>query len=601
MEKEGLPFTSSLARVIRAQSMKTVVAVPLPPPTQAEMDELRMQSVERAAATSSHFNQMTYEQLAQFHAQQSAMAQSLEEETARQLAMAAAMEKNRQEQDEWRAVLWRQQEELVHQHEELKRAMTEQARVSEAHQDMLRQASDVMRQQRYKVEELNQKVRRDNERWGLFAEAASQRSAQAAQAKAPVLSRAENLMGVQQVPMAPVYRASTKHERRDFMDEYLAYSRRVQVLNSGMGGTLYLTPLAACIDQKTVSRVFAHYFGKSFEEFTENDWRDYFLSARDVQELDLDAVSKAMTSLKMVTKIRIAEYRVGRLLADFYEKLEQLDVAHLPEQEPKQSLTRETNKAFKSDVRAFCDKTRRHAPSKRPDDGATTKTAAPAVPAKGCLKCGSVEHKVLCPKVQPGEAQRLLEQRFKKSHGAAVAAPNKKDETKHKVMGAAVEVDEKIATVCPRTVSCDIIGVKSLALLDSGADQSVVSPTFLLGLEGADHCTLVVRHLDSVMELGGFMEDMKLKVDREVKLRLTFDTAEGTLVLTNLKCWVATTPLYDGLGDLIVSRDVMARLGYCPHSLLASARRAQSVYDLDQLHGQETPLMAAMKVVETFV
>ncbi|RHY26411.1 hypothetical protein DYB32_007632 [Aphanomyces invadans] len=337
-----------------------------------------------------------------------------------------------------------------------------------------------------------------------------------------------------------MYRGSTKRERCEFMDEYLAYSRRVQVLNSGMGGTLFLMPLAACIDQKIVPRVCAHDFGKPFEEFTENDWRDYLLSAREVQELGLDAVSKAMTSLKMDTKIRNAESRVGRLLADFYEKLEQLDVAHLHEQEPKQSvkiltaairpphlkatverqLMRETIKALKSDVRAFCtwlvtlldtfmlfesqlisvekkaesnpprqygDKTRRHAPSKRPDDRATTKTAAPAV--------------------QPGEAQRLLEQRFKKSHGAAVAAPDKKDETKRKVMGAAVEVDEKIATVCTRTVSCDINGVKSLALLDSGADQSVVSPTFLLGLEGADHCTLVVRHLDSVMELGGFMED----------------------------------------------------------------------------------------------
>ncbi|RHY21262.1 hypothetical protein DYB32_009859, partial [Aphanomyces invadans] len=110
-----------------------------------------------------------------------------------------------------------------------------------------------------------------------------------------------------------------------------------------------------------------------------------------------------------------------------------------------------------------------------------------------------------------------------------------------------------------------------------------------------------MRQLDSVIELGGFMEDMKLKVDHEVKLRLTFDTAVGTLMLTNLKCWVAAAPLQVGLGDLIVSRDEMARLGYCPNSLLASARRAQSVYDLDLLRGEETPLMAAMKVVETFV
>ncbi|RHY24251.1 hypothetical protein DYB32_008919 [Aphanomyces invadans] len=141
MEQEGLPFTSSLARVTRTRSMETVVTVPLPPPNQAEMDELRMQSVERAAATSSHFNKMTYEQLAQFHAQQSAMAQRLEEETARHLAMAAAMEKNSLEQEESRAVLVRQ-EEAVRQQDELKRAITEQARVSEMHQDMLRQASD---------------------------------------------------------------------------------------------------------------------------------------------------------------------------------------------------------------------------------------------------------------------------------------------------------------------------------------------------------------------------------------------------------------------------------------------------------------------------
>ncbi|ETV98987.1 hypothetical protein H310_08460 [Aphanomyces invadans] len=65
------------------------------------------------------------------------------------------------------------------------------------------------------------------------------------------------------------------------------------------------------------------------------------------------------------------------------------------------------------------------------------------------------------------------------------------------------------------------------------------------------------------------MEAMKLTVEGEVKPRLTFDTAEGTLVLSNLKCWVVVMPLQDGLDDVIVSRDVMARRGYCPHLLLA--------------------------------
>ncbi|ETV90029.1 hypothetical protein H310_15137, partial [Aphanomyces invadans] len=85
-----------------------------------------------------------------------------------------------------------------------------------------------------------------------------------------------------------------------------------------------------------------------------------------------------------------------------------------------------------------------------------------------------------------------------------------------------------------------------------------------------------MRQLDSVIELGGFMEDMKLKVDHEVKLRLTFDTAVGTLMLTNLKCWVAAAPLQVGLGDLIVSRDEMARLGRPkkPRSLYPDEERA---------------------------
>ncbi|ETV76886.1 hypothetical protein H257_09324 [Aphanomyces astaci] len=110
--------------------METVVAVSLPPPNQAEMDELRMQSVERVAASSCQFNQMTYEQLVQFHAQQEAMSKRLEEESNRQLIMAAAMEKNRLEQEAVQIALLQQQEYLVRQQEELKRAMANQAKAT---------------------------------------------------------------------------------------------------------------------------------------------------------------------------------------------------------------------------------------------------------------------------------------------------------------------------------------------------------------------------------------------------------------------------------------------------------------------------------------
>ncbi|ETV90731.1 hypothetical protein H310_14520 [Aphanomyces invadans] len=81
-----------------------------------------------------------------------------------------------------------------------------------------------------------------------------------------------------------------------------------------------------------------------------------------------------------------------------------------------------------------------------------------------------------------------------------------------------------------------------------------------------------MRQLDRPIELGEFIEAMKLTVDHDVKLRLT------------------------RLGEVVVSRDVKARLGYCFHLLLA---RAQSVFDLNQLGGKETPLIAATKVVKT--
>ncbi|KAF0683006.1 hypothetical protein As57867_024834, partial [Aphanomyces stellatus] len=582
--EDVLPFTGPLARVALTRSMETVVSVPLPlpPQGQAEVDELRMQNVERAAASLTQFNQMTYEQLAQFHAQHEALARRMVDEATRQSQLAAMMERNRVNQDEAQALLLRQQQELHKRQEELNKAIAEQARKSQDHESLLQQASE--------------KVRRDSERWGLFAEATNQKAAPVT-APEPI-GRSENLMGVQQVPLAPMYKGSTKRERREFMDEYLAYSRRVEVLNRGVGGKLFLMPLAACIDQKIVPRLCAHDFAKSFEEISEDEWRDYFLSAREVQELDMDAVARAMASLKMDTRIRDAESRVGRLLSDFYDKLEQLDVGHLPQEEPKQSvkilvaairpaplkatverqLAREANKTYKSDVTAFCqwliklldnfmlfesqmvssDKKPEHGPQRlaggnagidrkgfppKRHDGATP-ARAPATPAKdppppsrGCLKCGSAEHKVLqCPKCRPGEAKRLLDERFKKPHVGAVAAPKVKPEEKRKPVAVAVGMWD---------------------------GEIVSTPT---------GSVTPVRTLEWPLELGGFMEDMKLSVDREVKLKLTFDTPEGTLVLANLKCWVATAPLQGGLGDLIVSRAVMARLGYCPRSLLSNAR-----------------------------
>ncbi|ETV92074.1 hypothetical protein H310_13495 [Aphanomyces invadans] len=186
--------------------METVVTVPMPlmvvagqeagqdhpltPPGPSELDELRKQNVERAAASSSEFNKMTYEQMAQFHAQQQAMALRF-----------------RREQEESHAILSKKQEQLRRQQEEIKMAMAQQARVTGDHRLLLQQAYEAMRQLHTKVEELDMK----------------QHPAQEAPA---VMSRPETLIGVQQVPLVPMYKGSTKP------------------LNRGVGGILFLMPVS---------------------------------------------------------------------------------------------------------------------------------------------------------------------------------------------------------------------------------------------------------------------------------------------------------------------------------------------------------------------
>ncbi|CAK4769616.1 unnamed protein product, partial [Aphanomyces euteiches] len=440
------------------------------------------------------------------------MVSCLEQESARQAVMAAEINKSRREQEESRAILLQQQQQLQRQQEELKLPMAQQAKVTGDHQSLLQQASEAMRQQHSKVEELDKKVRRDSERWGLFAAAANQRPP--VQEAPTAIGRPQTLMGVQQVPLAPMYKGSTKRERREFMDEYLAYSRRVEALNRGVGGVLFLMPLAACIDQKIVPRVCEHDFGKPFEEITEDEWRDYFLSAREVQELDLEWVTKAMASLKINTRIRDAESRVGRLLADFYEKLEQLDVAHLPSQEPKQSvkiltaairpaalkatverqLAREANKVYKSSVPAFgrwltqlldnfmlfesqmatAEKKPDEKPARRQygekfrhqqqpqqrkaevqakDQGSAAKQGHFA---RGCLKCGSDDHKLWrsIPSVLREKPSRV--KRPPVAANTPAATPSGKPEGKKNVVGATIDVSVSKLEVLqePRTVPC---------------------------------------------------------------------------------------------------------------------------------------------------
>ena len=386
------------------------------------------------------------------------------------------------------------------------------------------------------------------------------------------------------------------------MDSYLSYARRLTVLNQGTGRELFLMPLAACVDHAVVARICEYDLGKPFEEVSEDDWRAYFQSACGTIRIDMEVVAQNMKSLAMNTKFADAESRVGRLLADFHAKLEEIDMTDLPEVEPKacikilvaairptglkvlieKELQREGHGRLKKDVVQFTHWLRRHVDNYLPyeslavrnDSGMRRAEGASAVvddktkrdwkgqrgarvvavgveepvkknksPAntthKPCLKCGGQDHRVFqCPKVAPGEAKKLLDAHFSRKDRGQVVAVAQKEASFDE--GRSNKVNAWVAEtgVEARSIPCTIGGLVATAMLDSGADQSLACPNFLKRLEAAGQW-VPIRKLKDEVDLGGFQEGLRVKISHEVKLDLMFSTYAGDLVLRNVVCWVA--------------------------------------------------------------
>jgi hypothetical protein len=92
-------------------------------------------------------------------------------------------------------------------------------------------------------------------------------------------------IGFTEVPKAPKYSGCTKLDMRRFMDDYQAYSREVTLLNAACGSAkISLMPVAACIDPRAMERLcYWEFDNRSYHEITEQDWRNFFASARDTE------------------------------------------------------------------------------------------------------------------------------------------------------------------------------------------------------------------------------------------------------------------------------------------------------------------------------
>ena len=129
---------------------------------------------------------------------------------------------------------------------------------------------------------------------------------------------------------------STKVQKRKFTDQYEAYTREISVANAQKPGAAQIQPvlLSSCIDL-LVQRIAFWEIGKPSHELDEEDWKAYFLSAKDCDLVDRQSLHSAMAKLKMDTHLQSAESRVSKLDSDFDAILVRLAMEGFAESEPR--------------------------------------------------------------------------------------------------------------------------------------------------------------------------------------------------------------------------------------------------------------------------
>ncbi|ETL84810.1 hypothetical protein L917_15487, partial [Phytophthora nicotianae] len=174
-------------------------------------------------------------------------------------------------------------------------------------------------------------------RWGLFT--GSKRSGSVGEEHEVCGPSARNPMVTlatgSNMPVPPLYRGSSKQEKRDFMDSYMVYKRRVDALNQGTQTQVFGMPIGACIQQSTLVRICRFELFKPEATVTEEDWKRYFLDARNADFTAYKQLDVAMRGLTVDAQLQDAESRMSRLLANFYSTVDGVNMESIIHEDPK--------------------------------------------------------------------------------------------------------------------------------------------------------------------------------------------------------------------------------------------------------------------------
>ncbi|POM78260.1 Hypothetical protein PHPALM_4228 [Phytophthora palmivora] len=412
------------------------------------------------------------------------------------------------------------------------------------------------------------------------------------------------------LPAAPRYAGSTMRDRRDFMRAYETYFHALSAFDTGFGRP-FIVLVSGCIGERTCKMTCLYEFQKRPNHVSESEWVAYFLQARESGLEDYTTVDAAMKYLKMWTTFPDAASRMGQLRADMHRILDEHTVEQL-------MMEKEQKKVVKYFIAALEPADFREAIQKRPEYtqhkalksdivkcytwiGSSTGTSASkntsysarksapksqngALPRRSCLKCGSLARLVRqCPGITSVQVVRLLAAR------KAMVVSESNTGVKHVQVvpeGGAGTVPVRV-TPATRAVGSDssmiddgnaqatIDGYMLQAtLLDSGADDSVVSGGIIRALESA---VVTIREYSVSRTLDPFGRHL-IPVTRKVQFgEVEIETSAGPLLLRNLECLVYEE---DRTLSLTIGRPVTNCLGYTTDGLLAAARTRKSEYEL---------------------
>ncbi|ETM37966.1 hypothetical protein L914_15629 [Phytophthora nicotianae] len=216
--------------------------------------------------------------------------------------------------------------------------MTEQRLQIEEHARLLKAAEAAMGEQGQRLDSLAEALRPHVEaRWGVFA--GSKRSGSVGEEhefRGP--SQHDPMVTLTtraNMPVPPLYRGSSKQEKRDFMDSYMVYKRRVDALNQGTQTQVFVMPIGACIQQSTLVRICRFKLFKPKATVTEEDWKRYILGARNPDFTTYKQLDVAVRGLTVDVQLQDAESCMSRLLANFYSTVDGVNMESIIHEDPK--------------------------------------------------------------------------------------------------------------------------------------------------------------------------------------------------------------------------------------------------------------------------